>query len=625
MLTFDFETEPIRDGCGAPRPIGLAVQRDGSKPRYLTLRGSKAHEKIDAAASLLLDSGWSDPQRHFLAHNAPFDVAVAMAHLGLPAPRAVMQDTMAQAFLLDPFRRRYGLKELAQDVLRIEPEERDVLREWVLAQRVQTPTGLRPIAPSRWGAYIYLAPDKLIAPYAKADVSLTYALHKHQRPQIEKDEKLARAYRTECAMVAVLAELQETGLPVDVEGLTQAHLRWTMEHKRLEGWLRQSLGDPAINLRSAAKVMSALVAQGLLDAPLLTEKGNASLRAEALRDSDVDRGWLAAWSAWTQRGKLLSTYSSVWLEALERNGDGRLRCSWSSTRGADGARAWGARTGRLTSRPNLQNIPKRMESEEALPKELKEVIGPAPQMRSYICPAPGAVLLQRDYSQQELRVLAHYEQRDLHKMYLDNPRVDVHERVRLLIQQRTGLSLKRDVVKMTGFSILYGSGAPGIARRLGVAFEEARDIRAGYLKALPGIKRVQEQLARLDASGQPYHTFGGRRYYVEETTEVIQGAARFGGATTARKRRWEYKALNYLIQGSSADCTKLAMIAYHQHSDRLGRLVCSVHDELWIEVDEKHVESEMALLQKCMESVPFSVSMLTDGRVCKTSIAEAKA
>jgi DNA polymerase-1 len=300
--------------------------------------------------------------------------------------------------------------------------------------------------------------------------------------------------------------------------------------------------------------------------------------------------------------------------------EGRVRAQWFSTRGSDTDGNWGARTGRLVSSPNFQNVAKRMDR-QILPDGFPVRLGPAPAIRKFIIPEPGYVLLRRDYSQQELRILAHFEAGALMAAYAKNPRLDMHAWVQDMIRSTTGLSLSRDIVKTTGFSILYGSGIAGISRRLKVPYEDARKIRDAYLAALPGIRTVQDELSALEHSGGEYWTWGDRPYKIERSTEIVP-ASEWGPEHEVTKS-FAYKALNYLIQGSAADCTKQAMLNYDRTRE-YGRCVLSVHDEIVIEVPKAHAAREMRLLATAMEVVQFRVPMLSAGVVCRKSLWEAE-
>jgi DNA polymerase I-like protein with 3'-5' exonuclease and polymerase domains len=133
--------------------------------------------------------------------------------------------------------------------------------------------------------------------------------------------------------------------------------------------------------------------------------------------------------------------------------------------------------------------------------------------------------------------------------------------------------------------------------------DQSRIIKAAYLAIFPELSDLQDDLKDYAAAGQPLTTWGGRQYYCEEPKFV---------KSRNRVCTFEYKMLNYLIQGSSADCTKEALIRY-DGAKQYGKFLVSVHDEINISVPKQHVKSEMQLLREVMASVEFDVPMLSDG------------
>jgi DNA polymerase-1 len=551
-------------------------------------------------------------------HGATFDLGVASAHLGL-APPLQIWDTMVGAFLLDPFARDLGLKTLTSR----DTGERDELQEYI-----RQTYGVR--GTKKWAEYIGIAHEKprgraLAARYARADVQMTRELYRQQVGAI-RGTRLEKALPREMAMPALLAQMTRDGMGIDRKGLTRASDRWVRETLALEQYLLHRLGadtgqagKPRGTLNSSPELAAALREAGLLKAALpATDKGNVRTDRETLETHVGDPLWLAAWRARQQRRKVVTTFALPWLAMSEA--DGRVHAAWFSTRGSDAGGAWGARTGRLVSSPNLQNIPKAAAS-VPLPEDFPVKLGAPPALRQFIVPAPGHVLLRRDYSQQELRILAHFEGDALARAYQADPKLDMHTWTQEMIRQQTGLELGRDQVKTTAFSILYGAGVQMLSRRLKVEPEQARQIRNSYLAVLPGIRKVQDELSALEYSREPYWTWGDRPYHIETQTE--QMPATEWGPEHEVTRSFAYKALNYLIQGSAADCTKQAMVSY-EATRQYGRMVCCVHDEMWVEVPAAHAEREMWILMNAMESDAFRVPMLSDGMICRKTIAEAK-
>jgi DNA polymerase-1 len=208
--------------------------------------------------------------------------------------------------------------------------------------------------------------------------------------------------------------------------------------------------------------------------------------------------------------------------------------------------------------------------------------------------------------QQELRVLAHFEDGVLLQNYLRDPKLDVHQLAADMVCSMLGLPQSpdmRDKMKTIGFGLLYGMGLGSLADRMGVDVATAAKLKKAYLAIFPGLKSLQEDLTRRGKTGVPLRTWGGRLYYAEEAKYIEK---------RGRICSFEYRLLNYLIQGSSADCTKEALIRYDKEKKH-GRFLVTVHDEINICVPPKAAKAEMKLLFDVMRSVEFDVPMLSDG------------
>jgi DNA polymerase-1 len=256
----------------------------------------------------------------------------------------------------------------------------------------------------------------------------------------------------------------------------------------------------------------------------------------------------------------------------------------------------GTRTGRLSgSKPNFQNVAN--EYTVVIPKGYPVM----PLMRSYLLPDKGMVWLKRDYSQQELRILAHFSEGRLYERYKANPKIDAHEETSALITEHTGLSLPRKLVKITGFSVIYGSGLGSLAEQMGVPYSEAQQVRNAYFTALPEVPKLMRLCSERGRHGQTITTWGGREYPVEPPKLI-------GG----RHVDFSYKLLNYLIQGSAGDCTKESIIRWNEDKGN-GEFLATVHDENDIQAPRDTWLRDMAKLRKAMEGIEFDVKMLSDG------------
>jgi len=223
-----------------------------------------------------------------------------------------------------------------------------------------------------------------------------------------------------------------------------------------------------------------------------------------------------------------------------------------------------------------------------------------PLVRDYILPEKGHLFGGRDYNQQELRVLAHFEDGLLMQAYQENPDLDTHSFVKEEIDGLLGYDVPRKTVKEVNFGTIYGQGVPSLAAKLNQEIDVIKQIKMAQLQALPGLAALNESIKRGARNGFPIRTWGGRLYYKEEPI-VING----------RKMDFGYKLLNYLVQGSSADCTKQAIINYH-YVKKEGIFLLSVHDENNISAPKRAMKAELKILRDAMADVQFDVKMLSE-------------
>lgn len=221
-------------------------------------------------------------------------------------------------------------------------------------------------------------------------------------------------------------------------------------------------------------------------------------------------------------------------------------------------------------------------------------------VRDYILPEKGHYFGGRDYNQQELRVLAHFEDGALMQAYQENPELDTHTFVKEAIESILHREMKRKTIKEINFGTIYGQGVPSLAEKIGEEVNVIRQIKSAQLRALPGLEALTKTIKRAAKDGLPIRTWGGRLYYKEEGI-VING----------RLVDFSYKLLNYLVQGSSADCTKQAIINYDAIK-KDGIFLASVHDENNISAPKGKIKQELKLLGEAMLDVKFDVPMLSE-------------
>ena len=580
-LTLDFETQAIgpRPQGYPPEPVGVALLPEGGPARYLAW-GHPTGNGTTAEGARREIQRELDRHDAVLCHNAPFDVAVMEERVGVSLAGHRLLDSLVVAFMVDPYSPTLGLKALAARHLGTPPEERDAVRGWLIEHGL-----VRASASRGWGAYIAQAPADVVGRYAVGDVERTRALHDALVGRVD-----ARAYAREMDVARACVAMERRGVLLDVGHLEADVARFEGLLARMRDWLRVELRAPALVFTEDDALARAVESRYGVELPR-TATGRRSTSKDTLAVAVPDARVRAAlrWEASMQYN--LSTYMRPFLEQASRAGR-RVHAQWNAVRGD--ARG-GARTGRMSSSPNMQNL-KDAEGERRLLQQLDELYSCAwevPSIRSYVIPPDGHWIIGRDYSQIELRVAAHFEDGPILERYRAQPDMDLHQWVVDIVRERHGVDLPRRIAKNIGFGILYGAGAGAIAQQSGLPLEEAREMRSMYLRAMPSLRELMSATQERGRSGGFITTLGGRRYPAEPA-RVIAG----------ERRTFEYKLLNYLIQGSAADILKGALV---RAMDAGLDVRLNVHDELVCYSDSP--ERDMATLREAMEHCD-EVSML---------------
>jgi DNA polymerase-1 len=550
-----------------------------------------------------------------LFHNAKFDLEVARAFFDLPYPPwERVHDTTFLAFLLHPNAETLSLKPLEKH-LGVPPSEQLDLQEWIVtnvdaARRART----------TWGAYIARAPARLVRPYAVGDVDRTWRLFRRWWSTL--DEGMHEAYDRERRLIRVLLGMENRGVPVDVGGLEAAITRAEGDLERIDAWLRRRLRTSDLDIDKDEQLADALERAELVNEWILTDKtSRRSTSLPNLEEVLLDQKVLGALKYRALLTNQLRTFARPWL-AMASSAE-KIYCEWNQVRQASErlrGRAVGARTGRLSSTPNLQNVPKkplRLVTTARQQRSLKrdgEVTLVVPiadlaliDLRALIAAPRGRRLFDLDYSQQELRILAHYAGGALLEAYRADPRLDLHTHAQTRINELLGTAYARRPIKDTSFGIIYGMGLGLLAEKIEEPLDTAKQIRGAYREIFPGLHELERECQQRGRRRERLRTWGGRLFEVEEP-KYIKG----------KLRTFEYKLINTLIQGSAGDCTKQAMIDYDEDPDREGELLLSVHDQLLGDAPTRLVKRERDRLKKHMEAVEFALPMLTDATTGKT-------
>lgn len=624
-ITVDFETHGIeRRPQYPPKPVGVAIQYPGKRPVYRAF----AHPQGNTHTIENVKNELRDVWKHsdgVVFHNAGFDLDVAHVHLGLPwLPWNRIHDTALLGFLNDPNSKRVGLKHLAEDLLGIPPQEQTDLKEWILKHVPAAKKG-------QWAAHIWAAPVGIVGRYAKADVVDTTKLFKFLYPRCQD---MLGAYDRDRKLIEPLVRMGERGIPVDVERLRLDLKTWEDASESVDAYLRRYLdADPDCDFDKPSMLADALEEAGAVEEWELTPTGKRKTSKDTLARVIIDPTLVDILSYRSKLNNAIRTFGRPWYSMSESTG--RIYTQWNAYKRDNnfkGGSNLGARTGRISSTPNFQNVPRapmkvahtkkawnqcRKNDEEALFFPKFKGVCPLPNMRDYIVPPNKGTLLIRDYNQQELRIFAHFEDGVLLQAYKDNVKLDMHSFARDLINTRLGASFNRKAIKTTGFGILYGEGVVKLSSQLGTDPETARILRNAYKDAIPGIKHIDAEIRERVRAEEPIWTWGGRKYLCEEPRRLDSGHV----------QTFEYKLLNTLVQGSAADCTKQAMVNFEE-SDRSGEMVLQVHDEIIVSINAKNkraINKEMNVLKSAMDAVEFDVPMLSDGNIAFESWAKAHA
>lgn len=571
MHTIDFETEAIEPYPKyPPKPVGVSIWYDGAEePIYMAWGHPSENNCTVEEGRAALSRIWFD---EILFHNARFDTEVADVHLGLPYPNdpTRVHDTMFLLYLQDPQAETLSLKPSAHRILNIAPEEQEELRKYLANKG---------FGGKEWGAHISKAPGGIVGRYAKGDTFRTRKLFDHLYPKICEAGMLP-AYRREQRLAPILNQNERDGIRVDLEKLIRDLERYEHFYKVATDRLIELVGK--CNPDSTAELAQALIKSGRAaeddfkrtpTGKLSTAKGSIDL---AVKDPDTRQ--ILAYRG--QLKTLLTTFMRPWAGMAS---NGRLHPQFNQVRGD----TYGTRTGRLSSsNPNFQNVPTEPKGQppEGLP--------PLPFIRQYVLPDEGHVLVSADFHSQEFRIAAHYAEGRAAEIYRTDPTADFHAQVAEILRTDAGLTLPRKTVKITGFSLIYGSGVKSLAEQLGVDQGTAGRIRRHYFEVLPGLQELMNDVSARGHRGQPVRTWGGRVIYAEK-----------GKLVNGQHWTFEYKLLNYLIQGSAADQTKEAInTTGYRTSTR--RFLATVHDENVFSVQKEHLAINIQEIRAAMEEQP---------------------
>jgi len=411
--------------------------------------------------------------------------------------------------------------------------------------------------------------------YAAEDADVTLQLHQVLHPQIDQDSKLLHIYRNiEMPVMEVLFTMERNGVLLDTQLLDQQSRELGIKMLGLEQAVHLQAGQP-FNLNSPKQLQEILFERQGLPVVKKTPSGVPSTDEDVLQQLALDHPLPKLILEYRGLSKLKSTYTDK-LPRMVNAATGRVHTNYAQAV---------AVTGRLSSNdPNLQNIPVRT----AEGRRIRE---------AFIAP-PGSVIISADYSQIELRIMAHLSQdKGLLAAFAAGEDVHRHTASEIFgVESEAVTSEQRRYAKVINFGLIYGMSAFGLASQLGIERAAAQQYMERYFLRYPGVKDYMER-TRESARNLGYvETVFGRRLYLLDIK----------AANPSRRQGSERAAINAPMQGTAADLIKLAMIAVQRWistSRMTSRLIMQVHDELVIEVPETEIDSVKSELPKLMNSV----------------------
>jgi DNA polymerase-1 len=411
--------------------------------------------------------------------------------------------------------------------------------------------------------------------YAAEDADITLQLHQALYPRIEQDQKLAHVYRDiEMPVLEVLFTMERNGVLLDAQLLARQSRELGEKMIQLENRVHQEAGQP-FNLNSPKQLQEILFERKGLPVKKKTPGGQPSTDEDVLQELALDHPLPKLILEYRSLSKLKSTYTDK-LPRMVNAATGRVHTNYAQAV---------AVTGRLSSNdPNLQNIPVRTVEG----RRIRE---------AFIAP-PGSVIVSADYSQIELRIMAHLSQDDgLLKAFSAGEDVHRHTAAEIFgVESAAVTSEQRRYAKVINFGLIYGMSAFGLASQLGIERSAAQQYMERYFQRYPGVKEYMERTREGARSRGYVETVFGRRLYLPDIK----------GGNGPRRQGAERAAINAPMQGTAADLIKLAMIAVQAWiatSRMTSRLIMQVHDELVLEVPASEIDSVKSELPKLMSSV----------------------
>ncbi|MGI9229763.1 MAG: DNA polymerase I [Gammaproteobacteria bacterium] len=549
--------------------VGLSFATEAGQAAYLPLTHdyAGAPQQLDRDTVLAELKPWLESEQHKKAgQNLKYDKNVLANH-GIEL-RGILYDSMLESYVLDSTAARHDMDSLAKKYL-----DKQTTRYEDIAGK-----GAKQIAFNQ-------IPIETAAPYAAEDADITLQLHQTLWPQLQAMSELQTIYtELELPLLNVISAMERNGVQIDKAMLDDQSRELAQKMQTVEKQAYKVAGQP-FNIGSPKQLQTVLYDKIPTDGIPKTPKGQLSTAESVLQELAVEHELPRLILEHRSLSKLKSTYTDK-LPLLVAEKTGRVHTSYHQAVAA---------TGRLSSSdPNLQNIPVRTEEGRKI-------------RQAFIC-ANDSTLLAADYSQIELRIMAHLSGDDtLLKAFRDN--ADIHQTTAAEVfglQPDKVSAEQRRAAKAINFGLIYGMSAWGLARQLGINRGAAKEYVDTYFQRYPGVKQYMDSTREQARQNGYVETLFGRRLYLPE----------INSRNAARRQYAERTAINAPMQGTAADIIKKAMLAIDREllqADNDIKMIMQVHDELVFEIHTKQVEKYKKTIVALMsEAAELQVPLLVD-------------
>ncbi len=562
---FCFDTETTGFDIFNDRIVGLSLAVEPFKAWYVPFKEENTPEYAEIVRPL-----FEDERIAKIGQNIKFDLMV-LRRLGIEI-RGRKYDTMILHYLLDP-ESRHNMNALSERYLNYKPIEIETL-----------------IGKGSKQLTMDLVNVERVKEYAAEDADVTLRLKQVLYPQVEKIGLQHLYFEVEEPMIAVLADIEMAGVRIDTGALAVYAVELNRKLGELEAAIRTEAGEPNLNINSACQLGEVLFAKmRIAEKPKMTRTKQFCTDEDYLQSFARKHRIVDLILEYRGVKKLLSTYVEALPQLVNRT-TGRIHTSFNQAVTA---------TGRLSStNPNLQNIPVRDDMGRRIRK-------------AFIPSDDDHLLLSADYSQVELRLMAHLSGDESLISAFEHGE-DIHTATAAkLFNKPLGevTPEERRRAKTANFGIIYGISAFGLSQRLEIPRKEAKEIIDGYFASYPKVKEYMDNVvAKAKEEGFVSTIFGRRRYLndISSHNAVARGLA-------------ERNAVNAPIQGSAADIMKIAMIDVHRRFAAEGirsRVILQVHDELVVDMLRSEQERVTKIVTECMESAAqLKVRLIADAGI----------